>query len=91
MINSPVAMDWDENGKIYVAEDTGYPLDTSPIYRIVLLEDTDGDGIPDRSACVSGQIPISWRPCPDGHNMGRRSTNGDVILPLRMIATDATR
>src|SRR5437763_13855118 len=30
IIKSPVAMDWDENGRIYVAEDTGYPLDTRP-------------------------------------------------------------
>ena len=48
LINSPVAMDWDENGRIYVAEDTGYPLDTRPTGRIVLLDDTNGDGIPDR-------------------------------------------
>src|SRR5437879_13925550 len=38
LIKSPVAMDWDEDGRIYVAEDTGYPLDTRPIGRIVLLE-----------------------------------------------------
>ncbi|PYV01209.1 MAG: dehydrogenase [Acidobacteria bacterium] len=56
MIKSPVAMDWDENGRIYVAEDTGYPLDTRPIGRIVLLEDTDGDGIPDRSTVFADHI-----------------------------------
>ena len=56
MINSPVAMDWDENGRIYVAEDTGYPLDTRPIGRIVLLEDTDGDGIPDRTTVFADHI-----------------------------------
>src|SRR6266516_2162689 len=56
MIKSPVAMDWDESGRIYVAEDTGYPLDTRPIGRIVLLEDTDGDGIPDRSTVFADHI-----------------------------------
>ena len=56
MINSPVAMDWDENGRIYVAEDTGYPLDTRPIGRIVLLEDTNGNGIPDRSTVFADHI-----------------------------------
>src|SRR3989475_11459249 len=56
MIKSPVAMDWDENGRIYVAEDTGYPLDTRPIGRIVLLEDTNGDGIPDRSTVFADHI-----------------------------------
>src|SRR6266480_802174 len=55
-INSPVAMDWDENGRIYVAEDTGYPLDTRPIGRIVLLEDTDGDGFPDRRTVFADHI-----------------------------------
>ena len=56
MINSPVAMDWDENGRIYVAEDTGYPLDTRPIGRIVLLEDTNGDGLPDRRTVFADHI-----------------------------------
>src|SRR5438067_85888 len=56
LISSPVAMDWDENGRIYVAEDTGYPLDTRPIGRIVLLEDTNGDGIPDRRTVFADQI-----------------------------------
>src|SRR5947208_2109351 len=56
MINSPVAMDWDENGRLYVAEDTGYPVDTRPIGRIVLLEDTNGDGIPDRSTVFADHI-----------------------------------
>jgi len=49
-------MDWDENGRIYVAEDTGYPLDTRPIGRIALLEDTNGDGIPDRRTVFADQI-----------------------------------
>jgi len=56
LIKSPVAMDWDEDGRIYVAEDTGYPLDTRPIGRIVLLEDTNGDGIPDRRTVFADQI-----------------------------------
>ena len=56
LITSPVAMDWDENGRIYVAEDTGYPLDTRPIGRIVLLEDTNGDGIPDRRTVFADHI-----------------------------------
>jgi putative membrane-bound dehydrogenase-like protein len=56
LISSPVAIDWDENGRIYVAEDTGYPLDTRPIGRIVLLEDTNGDGIPDRRTVFADQI-----------------------------------
>src|ERR1051325_1498064 len=56
LINSPVAMDWDENGRIYVAEDTGYPLDIRPVGRIVLLEDTNGDGVPDRRTVFADHI-----------------------------------
>jgi putative membrane-bound dehydrogenase-like protein len=56
LIHSPVAMDWDENGRIYVVEDIGYPLDTRPIGRIVLLEDTNGDGVPDRSTVFADHI-----------------------------------
>lgn len=43
-IESPVAMDFDEDGRLFVVEMPGYPLDTKPTGRIKLLEDTDGDG-----------------------------------------------
>jgi len=48
-IASPVAMDIDEYGRLFVVEMPGYPLDTRPTGRIKLLEDTDGDGRYDRS------------------------------------------
>ena len=48
LLSSPVAMEFDENGRIFVVEMPGYPLDTRPTGRVVLLEDTDGDGRPDR-------------------------------------------
>ena len=48
-IESPVAMDFDEQGRLFVVEMPGYPLDTKPTGRIKLLEDTDGDGRFDRS------------------------------------------
>ena len=43
-IESPVAMDFDEQGRLFVVEMPGYPLDTRPTGRIKLLEDADGDG-----------------------------------------------
>ncbi len=43
-IQSPVAMDFDEQGRLFVVEMPGYPLDTAPTGRVKLLEDTDGDG-----------------------------------------------
>ena len=48
-VESPVAMEIDENGRTYVVEDRGYPLSTDhPLGRVKLLEDSNGDGIPDR-------------------------------------------
>jgi putative membrane-bound dehydrogenase-like protein len=54
---SPVAMEFDENGRIFVAEDRGYPLNTQGrIGRIILLEDTNGDGIPDRRTVFADNL-----------------------------------
>jgi len=48
-IQSPIAMDIDERGRWFVLEMPGYPVDTRPTGRVKLLEDTDGDGRPDKS------------------------------------------
>src|SRR5580692_6407445 len=52
-VMSPVEMAFDESGKIYVAEMMDYPNDPAPgkpaRSRIRLLEDTDGDGKPDKT------------------------------------------
>src|SRR5205814_1547058 len=45
---SPVAVAWDEKGRMYVVEDRGYPVGPGkgnpPAGQVVLFEDTDGDG-----------------------------------------------
>ena len=43
-IASPVAMEFDEGGRLFVVEMPGYPLDTRPTGRVKLLEDRDRDG-----------------------------------------------
>jgi putative membrane-bound dehydrogenase-like protein len=43
-IASPVAMEFDEGGRLFVVEMPGYPLDTRPTGRVKLLEDLDRDG-----------------------------------------------
>ena len=54
---SPVAMDIDENGSIYVVEDRGYPLNIAgKVGRIKLLRDTNGDGIPDRATIFADHL-----------------------------------
>ncbi len=55
MINEPVAMEWDANGKLYVAEMLTYMQDidgtdeNEPWSRISVLEDTNNDGKMDKS------------------------------------------
>lgn len=55
MIKEPVAIAWDGNGRLYVAEMLTYMRDADatgeqqPISQIKMLEDTDGDGKMDKS------------------------------------------
>src|SRR5436190_11297388 len=42
-IGDPVALAFDERGRMFVAENRGYPLGPEP-GLIVMLEDKDGDG-----------------------------------------------
>jgi putative membrane-bound dehydrogenase-like protein len=48
IVASPVAMAFDERGRLFVAENRGYPTGPGqgkdPVGRIAMLEDTDGDG-----------------------------------------------
>ncbi|MGN6437409.1 MAG: PVC-type heme-binding CxxCH protein [Agriterribacter sp.] len=48
VITSPVDMEIDEYGRMYVVEMHGYPLDKSGSGNIVLLSDTNGDGTMDK-------------------------------------------
>jgi putative membrane-bound dehydrogenase-like protein len=50
-VASPVALDFDEDGRLYVAEFRDFNRDPAkqPRGRIRLLEDTDGDGVYDKS------------------------------------------
>src|SRR5687768_2450589 len=54
MLNEPVAIAWDGNGKMYVAEMCTYMQDVDgsgtkePLGKILLLEDTDNDGKMDK-------------------------------------------
>jgi len=57
MFASPVAMEIDEDGRIYVVQNPGYPLDTEhAVGKVSLLEDTDGDGKPDKSTLFADKL-----------------------------------
>jgi putative membrane-bound dehydrogenase-like protein len=49
LVADPVAMEIDENGRMYVVEMHGYPLDKSGTGKIKILTDADGDGKMDHS------------------------------------------
>jgi putative membrane-bound dehydrogenase-like protein len=50
LVNSPVACEWDENGRLYVCEMRGYSENRDDkLSRISVLDDDDGDGRYDRS------------------------------------------
>lgn len=56
-IVSPVAMAWDADGRLYVAEMSDYPRDGSG-GRIKMLEDRDGDGRYERVTVFADGLPF---------------------------------
>src|SRR4051812_47901401 len=60
MVYNPVDMVFDENGRIFVAEMIDYPEDPPPGQparsRVVMLEDTDGDGKIDRRTIFADHV-----------------------------------
>ncbi|HET6409595.1 MAG TPA: PVC-type heme-binding CxxCH protein [Chthoniobacteraceae bacterium] len=67
IVESPCAMAFDEHGRIFVAENRGYPNDTQPpVGRVALLEDTDGDGYMDKRSTFAEGLTfpngvLPWR------------------------------
>jgi len=60
LVYDPVEMVWDENGRLFVAEMLDYPDDPPPGQparsRIVMLEDTNGDGIADKRTVFADNV-----------------------------------
>jgi mono/diheme cytochrome c family protein/glucose/arabinose dehydrogenase len=65
MIQEPVAMDWDPQGRLWVVEMPGYMPDVagwdehSPIGRVVVLEDLDGDGRMDKRTVFADGLKLA--------------------------------
>ena len=68
LVTSPVAMAFDENGRLYVAEMIDYPeAQNKSMGRIRLLEDRDGDGRFETSALFAEGVPFpSGLACSNG-------------------------
>lgn len=62
LVEDPVAMSWDEYGRLYVVELRGYMPDAygtgrnEPVGQVVRLEDVDGDGQMDTSEVFLGKL-----------------------------------
>ncbi len=86
----PIAMNWDERGRLWVCETIDYPNELSPPEqgrdRIRICEDTDGDGQADKFTVFAEQlsIPTSIEFCRGGvivqagvETLYLKDTNGD--------------
>lgn len=70
LLESPVAIDWDEHGRLWVVEMVDYPLgldgNGQPGGRVRVLDDTDGDGRYDKSTLFADGLSfptgiLTWR------------------------------
>ncbi|WP_460958031.1 DUF7133 domain-containing protein [Spirosoma litoris] len=89
MIQEPVAMAWDGNGRLYVAEMNTYMKDASatgeyaPTSRIKRLEDTDGDGKMDKSTIFIDSLVLPRTILPVGDQLLVGITNVQHIWSYR--------
>jgi putative membrane-bound dehydrogenase-like protein len=58
LVSDPVAIEIDEDGRMYVAEMHGYPLDLAGSGKIKLLQDTNADGYPDKSTVFAENLVL---------------------------------
>lgn len=73
-IACPIQMRWDGRGRLWVSCSTTYPHvypGREPEDKIVILEDTDGDGVADESTVWADDlhIPLSFELTPDGRGI----------------------
>ncbi|MDB6151853.1 MAG: hypothetical protein JWL90_306 [Chthoniobacteraceae bacterium] len=104
MVDTPISIAWDEKGRMFVCEMRSYMHDVEgagedqPLGRIVMLEDTDGDGKPDKRTvfadnlflpraimCVNGGLLVGEPPA----LWFMKDTDGDGIADLKETADDA--
>lgn len=56
LVQDPVDMEIDEEGRLFVVEMSGYPLDLGRSGRIKQLVDSDNDGVPDQSILFADSL-----------------------------------
>jgi mono/diheme cytochrome c family protein len=104
LVQDPVVMDWDADGRIWVVEMPGFvqTLDTpepnlDPIGRVVVLEDTDNDGVMDKRTVFADGLVLAraLKVLDHGVLIGEppnlwlmRDTNGDLRADTRELVTN---
>ena len=103
MIQDPILIDWDPDGRMWAIELVGYMLDMQasreldPLGRIVVLEDTDDDGRMDkRTVFADGLVlPRALKVLDRGVLVGEppnlwlmKDTNRDLKMDTKELVTD---
>ena len=89
MIQEPVAISWDGNGRMYVAEMNTYMKDANatgeyePTSRIMLLEDTNWDGKMDKATVFADSLLLPRALVAVGNQLLVQETNRQHILSFR--------
>jgi putative membrane-bound dehydrogenase-like protein len=94
----PICMNWDERGRLWVCITMDYPNEMQPEGkgrdRILILEDTDGDGLADKVTVFADKlsIPTSLTFANGGvvvhqapHTLFLKDTNGDDVADERKV------
>lgn len=97
-IGKPICLNWDERGRLWLAETVDYPNDLQPEGegrdRIRICEDTDGDGRADKFTIFADKlsIPTSLTFSRDGvivhqapHTLFLQDTDGDDKADVRRV------
>lgn len=97
-IRRPICMNWDERGRLWIAESVDYPNSLQPEGqghdRIVILEDTKGTGKADKFTVFADKlsIPTSFTFARGGvvvhqapHTLFLKDTNGDDVADERTV------
>jgi mono/diheme cytochrome c family protein/glucose/arabinose dehydrogenase len=103
LIEDPVVIDWDPDGRMWAVEMPGYMRDIKasgelePIGRIVVLEDTNADGKMDKRSVFADGLVLARavKVLHDGVLVGEppnlwfmRDTNGDLKMDSKEVVTD---
>jgi len=103
MVQEPVAIDWDQEGRLWVVEMLGYmqdlpgTIERDPIGRVSVLDDQDGDGRMDtKTVFMDGLVlPRAIKVLDRGVLIGEppnlwfaRDTNGDLRADTKELVTN---